>query len=115
MEELDIEDPLGRVYHRDEFEPFSTTEWGFISISCIGVITVPVLYLIVSRIQVLLDCFGLCLIIVGLKKIDIQRPLYLSYGWSFGKCLTEALAGVSRSRHCSSVQYATTMRKCITL
>ena len=52
MEELDIEDPLSRVYNRDEFEPFSKTEWGFVTVSCIGVVAVPLLYLLVSRIGV---------------------------------------------------------------
>ena len=47
-----MEDPLSRVYDRDEFEPFSKVEWGFITASCIGVVTVPLLYLIVSRIRV---------------------------------------------------------------
>lgn len=53
MDDLDIEDPLSRVYVRDdEFEPFSRSEVGFIGASVIGVVTVPLLYLIVNRIQV---------------------------------------------------------------
>jgi hypothetical protein len=52
-DDLDIEDPLSRVYVRgDEFEPFSRTEIGFISASCIAVVSVPLLHLLVSRIQV---------------------------------------------------------------
>jgi hypothetical protein len=34
------------------FEPFSRKELGFISISCIGVVMVPLLFLIVSQVQV---------------------------------------------------------------
>ena len=49
-DDLDIEDPLSRVYVRDdEFERFSKTEIGFITAACIGVISVPLLYLLVSQ------------------------------------------------------------------
>jgi hypothetical protein len=34
------------------FEPFSRKELGFISISCVGVVMVPLLFLIVSQVQV---------------------------------------------------------------
>jgi len=60
IQDLELEDPLSRVYVRDDFEPFSKTEWGFITISCLGVVSVPLLYLIVSRIQV---CFILSVLI----------------------------------------------------
>jgi hypothetical protein len=53
LDDLDLEDPLSRVYVRDdEFEPFSKTEIVFISLSCVGVAAVPLLYLIVSKVQV---------------------------------------------------------------
>jgi hypothetical protein len=53
-DDLDIEDPLSRIYVRDdEFERFSKTETGFIVTSCIGVIAVPLLYLLVSRSKVI--------------------------------------------------------------
>ena len=59
-DDLDLEDPLSRVYVRDDdFEPFSKTEVGFISLSCVGVVTVPLLFLIVSKVQVQLGA-GLC-------------------------------------------------------
>lgn len=44
---------MSRVYVReDEFEPFSRSEFAFISASCVGVVTVPLLYLLVSQLQV---------------------------------------------------------------
>lgn len=50
---LGVRDPLNRESMRsDEFEPFSRTEVIFISISCVGVVTVPLLYLLVSRFHV---------------------------------------------------------------
>jgi hypothetical protein len=53
IDDLDAEDPLnGACLRDDEFEPFSRTEVVFISISCVGVVAVPLLYLLVSRIQV---------------------------------------------------------------
>jgi hypothetical protein len=54
IDDLDLEDPLSRVY-QDEFEPFSKSEVAFIGVSVVGVVTVPLLYLIVNRIQV---CFN---------------------------------------------------------
>jgi len=52
-DDLDIEDPLSRVYVREEvFETFSRTEVAFISASCIGIVTIPLLYLLVSRLEV---------------------------------------------------------------
>jgi hypothetical protein len=45
-EDLEMEDPLSRVYVRDEFEPFSRWEIGFISVSCVGVVLVPTLFLL---------------------------------------------------------------------
>lgn len=51
--DLDMEDPLTGVYgNGNEFESFSRKEIGFISLSTIGVIMVPLLFLIVSQIQV---------------------------------------------------------------
>jgi hypothetical protein len=48
-DDLDIEDPLSRVYVREEvFEKFSRTELAFISASCIGVVIIPFLFLLVS-------------------------------------------------------------------
>jgi hypothetical protein len=48
-DDLDIEDPLSQVYVREEvFETFSRTELAFISVSCIGVVAIPLLYLLVS-------------------------------------------------------------------
>lgn|SRR5579859_1202815 len=53
LDDLDVEDPLSRVYVLDdEFEPFSRTELGFIGVSCVGVVAVPLLYLIVSKVKV---------------------------------------------------------------
>jgi hypothetical protein len=53
LDDLDVEDPLSRMYGSDsDFEPFSRKELGFISISCIGVVMVPLLFLIVSQVQV---------------------------------------------------------------
>src|SRR5271156_6068578 len=53
IEDLDIEDPLSRVYVRDdEFEPFSRTEIAFVSVSCIGVMALPLLFLLVSKLGV---------------------------------------------------------------
>ena len=53
LDDLDIEDPLSRMYDGDSgFEPFSRKELGFISVSCIGVVMVPLLFLIVSQVQV---------------------------------------------------------------
>ena len=50
---LDREDPLSRVYVRDdEFERFSKKEMGFITVSCLGVVAVPLLYLLVTRLRV---------------------------------------------------------------
>lgn len=52
IDDIDLEDPLGRIYIRDgEFEPFSRTEIGFISVSCAGVVLVPVIYLLVNRLS----------------------------------------------------------------
>ena len=52
-DDLDIEDPLSQVYVRDdEFERFSKTEIGFITASCIGVVVVPLFFLLVSRLKV---------------------------------------------------------------
>jgi hypothetical protein len=53
IEDLEMEDPLSGVYVRDEFEPFSRGEFGFISASCVGVVLVPLLYLI-SQLKVVL-------------------------------------------------------------
>jgi hypothetical protein len=36
----------------EEFEPFSRTEVAFIGVSCLGVVTVPLLFLIVSKVKV---------------------------------------------------------------
>ena len=53
LDDLDVEDPLSRVYVLDdEFEPFSRTELGFIGVSCVGVVAVPLLYLIASKVKV---------------------------------------------------------------
>jgi hypothetical protein len=53
IDDLDVEDPLSGVYGNDSnFEPFSRKEIGFISLSTIGVIMVPLLFLIVSQFQV---------------------------------------------------------------
>lgn len=53
-DDLDIEDPLSRVYGCDDgFEMFSRTEFTFISASCVGIVAVPLLYLLISQLQVL--------------------------------------------------------------
>jgi hypothetical protein len=52
-DDLDIEDPLSRLYvNDDEFERFSKTEICFITASCVGVVAMPLLYLLVSRLKV---------------------------------------------------------------
>ena len=51
-DDLELEDPLSRVYIREEFERFSGTEIAFITASCTGVLTVPLLYLLVSQLNV---------------------------------------------------------------
>lgn len=53
IDDLELEDPLSRVYVREEFERFSGTEIAFISASCASVLAVPLLYLLVSIIDVL--------------------------------------------------------------
>ena len=53
-DDLDIEDPLSHIYARnDEFEPFSRTETGFISVTCVGIVAVPLIFLLVSRLHVM--------------------------------------------------------------
>src|SRR5271168_3623359 len=52
-EDLDIEDPMSRIYRtRDEFEPFSSVEKIFISASCIAIVTVPLIYVLVTKLSV---------------------------------------------------------------
>ena len=47
---LDVEDPLSRVYaDTTEFEPFSKLEYAFISLSCFGVVLIPSLFLLVTK------------------------------------------------------------------
>ena len=54
FDDLDVEDPLSRVYIRDEeFESFSPAETGFISVSCAGVVLVPLVYLLVAQLSAL--------------------------------------------------------------
>ena len=53
IDDLELEDPLSGVYVREEFEPFSGTEVAFITASCTGMLAVPLLYLLVSIINVL--------------------------------------------------------------
>jgi hypothetical protein len=53
--DLELEDPLSRIYFGDEFERFSATEITFITASCTGVLAVPLLYLLVSKLNVLLN------------------------------------------------------------
>jgi hypothetical protein len=51
--DLDIEDPLSRIYRtRDEFEPFSSVEKIFISASCVGIVAVPLIYVLVTKLSV---------------------------------------------------------------
>ena len=53
IDDLDIEDPLSRVYVREsEFEAFSRSELVFVCVSCMGMVAVPLLYLIANRIRV---------------------------------------------------------------
>ena len=52
-DDLDIDDPLSRLYVRDdEFERFSKTEIVFITASCVGVVSLPLFYLLISRLKV---------------------------------------------------------------
>jgi hypothetical protein len=54
LDDLDIEDQLSRVFVRDnEFQPFSRMELAFMSVSCVGVVTVPLLYLFIGKLLVL--------------------------------------------------------------
>ena len=53
IDDLELEDPLSQVYVRDEFERFSGMEIVFITASCTGVLAVPLLYLLVSKFNVL--------------------------------------------------------------
>ena len=49
-DDLDVEDPLNRIYTEfAEFEAFSNAEYGFISLSCLGVVLIPSLFLIVTK------------------------------------------------------------------
>jgi len=47
---LDAEDPLSRAFaDATEFEPFSKLEYAFISVSCLGVVLIPSLFLLVMK------------------------------------------------------------------
>lgn len=54
-DDLDVEDPLTRIYPRNEFEPFSRTEIGFIGVTCIGVIAVPAAFFVVNLVEVIVS------------------------------------------------------------
>ena len=65
---LDGDDPLSRVYaDATEFELFSKSEYAFISVSCFGVVLIPSLFLLVTKLVISfaisrctngrLDCF----------------------------------------------------------
>jgi hypothetical protein len=50
MEDLDVEDPLSGIYAEfREFEHFSKSEYGFIGLSCLGVLLIPSLFLLVTK------------------------------------------------------------------
>jgi hypothetical protein len=50
MDDLDVEDPLSGIYTEfAEFEPFSKSEYGFICVSCLGVVLIPSLFLLVTK------------------------------------------------------------------
>jgi hypothetical protein len=50
MDDLDVEDPLSGIYAEfAEFEPFSKSEYGFIGVSCLGVLLIPSLFLLVTK------------------------------------------------------------------
>jgi len=53
IDDLEFEDPLSRVHISEEFERFSGTEIAFITSSFTGVLVVPLLYLLVSKLNVL--------------------------------------------------------------
>jgi hypothetical protein len=73
---LDIEDPLGGVYVRnDDFEALSGGEVAFIGTACFGVVAVPLLYLLVSHLGVL-----------GPSEVMLTLELSKS-GWVFGYIL----------------------------
>ena len=49
-DDLDIEDPLSRAYADiTEFEPFSKSEYVFIGLSCFGVVLIPSLFLLITK------------------------------------------------------------------
>lgn len=76
LDDLDVEDPLSRVYViDDEFEPFSRTEKGFIGVSCLGVVAVPLLYLIVSKVKV--SPKSRSVMLINRDERDEQRALFL--------------------------------------
>jgi hypothetical protein len=46
--ELEVEDPMGEGHRQTEFEPFSKAEWAFIALSCVVVVSMPLVYLMVT-------------------------------------------------------------------